>query len=58
MLFLFKPDFSKLTGDGILSALGHAFFTLSLGMGTLITYGSYIKNDNNLINTAINVTVA
>lgn len=56
--FLFKPDFSKLTGDGILSALGHAFFTLSLGMGTLITYGSYIKRDNNLLNTVINVTVA
>lgn len=58
LLFLFKPDFSKLTGDGILSALGHAFFTLSLGMGTLITYGSYIKSDNNLVNTVINVTVA
>ncbi len=58
LLFLFKPDFSKLTGDGILSALGHAFFTLSLGMGTLITYGSYVKNDNNLVNTVINVTVA
>jgi NSS family neurotransmitter:Na+ symporter len=58
LLFLFKPDFSKLTGDGVLSALGHAFFTLSLGMGTLITYGSYIKNDNNLVNTVINVTVA
>lgn len=56
--FLFKPDFSKLTADGILSALGHAFFTLSLGMGTLITYGSYIRKDNNLINTVINVTVA
>ncbi len=56
--FLFKPDFSKLTGDGILSALGHAFFTLSLGMGTLITYGSYINNENNLVRTAINVTVA
>lgn len=56
--FLFKPDFSKLTGDGILSALGHAFFTLSLGMGTLITYGSYIKKDNNLVNTVISVTVA
>lgn len=56
--FLFKPDFSKLTGDGILSALGHAFFTLSLGMGTLITYGSYIKKDNNLVRTVINVTVA
>lgn len=58
LVFLFNPDFSKLTGDGILSALGHAFFTLSLGMGTLITYGSYIKNDNNLVNTVINVTVA
>lgn len=56
--FLFKPDFSKLTGDGVLSALGHAFFTLSLGMGTLITYGSYINRDNNLLNTVINVTVA
>ncbi|HYQ58376.1 MAG TPA: sodium-dependent transporter [Draconibacterium sp.] len=58
LVFLFKPDFSKLSADGILSALGHAFFTLSLGMGTLITYGSYIKNDNNLINTVIDVTVA
>lgn len=58
LLFLFKPDFSKLTADGILSALGHAFFTLSLGMGTLITYGSYIKKDNNLVKTVINVTVA
>lgn len=56
--FLFHPDFSKLTGEGILSALGHAFFSLSLGMGTLITYGSYIDKKNNLINTAINVTVA
>ena len=56
--FLFKPDFSKLTGDGILSALGHAFFTLSLGMGTLITYGSYIDKNNNLANTVLNVTVA
>jgi len=56
--FLFHPDFSKLSGEGILSALGHAFFSLSLGMGTLITYGSYIDKENNLINTAINVTVA
>ncbi|WP_372776602.1 sodium-dependent transporter [Mangrovibacterium sp.] len=56
--FLFHPDFSKLTGEGILSALGHAFFSLSLGMGTLITYGSYIDKKNNLISTAISVTVA
>ncbi len=58
MAFLFNPDFSKLTTEGILSALGHAFFTLSLGMGTLITYGSYIKPDNNLVKTAISVIVA
>ncbi|NQU51561.1 MAG: sodium-dependent transporter [Bacteroidetes bacterium] len=56
--FLFKPDFSKLNGDAILSALGHAFFTLSLGMGTLITYGSYINKENNLVRTVISVTVA
>lgn len=56
--FLFKPDFSKLTAEGVLSALGHAFFTLSLGMGTLITYGSYIRNSNNLAATAVEVTTA
>ena len=41
--FLFKPDFSKLTGQTILSALGQAFFSLSNGMGTLITYASYVN---------------
>lgn len=56
--FLFHPDFSKLTFEGVLSALGHAFFSLSLGMGTLITYGSYIKKDNNLVKTAVQVTMA
>lgn len=56
--FLFNPDFSKLTTEGVLSALGHAFFTLSLGMGTLITYGSYIKSNNNLVKTAVSVITA
>lgn len=56
--FLFNPDFSKLSFEGVLSALGHAFFSLSLGMGTLITYGSYVNKNNNLVNTAIQVTVA
>jgi len=56
--FLFKPDFSKLSGEGILNALGHAFFSLSLGMGTLITYGSYINKQNNLVKTSLQVTVA
>jgi NSS family neurotransmitter:Na+ symporter len=56
--FLFKPDFTKLSFEGILSALGHAFFSLSLGMGTLITYGSYVSKNDNLVNTAIQVTTA
>ncbi len=46
--FLFNPDFSKVTGEVVLSALGQAFFSLSLGMGCMITYGSYLKKDENL----------
>jgi len=51
--FLFRPDFSKLTAEAILSALGHAFFTLSLGMGAMITYGSYMKRDARIVRDAI-----
>lgn len=57
-LFLFKPDFSLLTKEGVLEALGHAFFTLSLGMGIMITYGSYISKDISLGKTAIQVGIA
>ena len=46
--FLLKPDFSKLTADSVLEALGHAFFTLSLGMGAVITYSSYISREQNI----------
>jgi len=53
--FLFKPDFSKISGDTILVALGHAFFTLSLGMGAMITYGSYLGEKVNLVTSAITV---
>jgi NSS family neurotransmitter:Na+ symporter len=56
--FLFKPDFSKISGQVILSALGQAFFSLSLGMGTIITYGSYIRKQDNLGSTAIQVSIA
>jgi len=56
--FLFKPDFSKINATVILSALGQAFFSLSLGMGTIITYGSYINKKNNLGSTAIQVSIA
>ena len=56
--FLFKPDFSKITWSVVLEALGQAAFSLSIGMGALITYGSYINNDNNLPKTAIEVSIA
>jgi neurotransmitter:Na+ symporter, NSS family len=58
LAFLFKPEFSKLSADAILSALGQAFFSLSLGMGTLITYGSYIGRNNNLSRTVLEVSAA
>jgi NSS family neurotransmitter:Na+ symporter len=50
--FLLKPDLSKLTGHSILLAMGQAFFSLSLGMGCMITYGSYIRRSENLISSA------
>jgi len=46
--FLFNADFSKLTGDAILIAMGHAFFTLSLGMGTVMVYGSYMPKNSSI----------
>jgi len=54
--FLFKPDFSKLSAEAALSALGHAFFTLSLGMGAMITYGSYMKKSDNILKNAVIVS--
>jgi NSS family neurotransmitter:Na+ symporter len=56
--FLFNVDFSKLTGTVILSALGLAFFKLSLGMGTMMTYGSYFTKDNNMIATSAKVAIS
>lgn len=58
MKFLFHPDFSKLTPKVILEALGQAFFSLSIGMGTLITYGSYIRKNEDLGSTAFSVGIA
>jgi len=56
MEFLFKPDFSKLNGGVVLAALGQAFFSLSLGMGCMITYGSYLSKEENLAENAAIVT--
>ncbi len=57
LAFLFKPDFSRLSAEAILSALGHAFFTLSLGMGAMITYGSYMKKDDNIVRDAVTISI-
>jgi NSS family neurotransmitter:Na+ symporter len=55
LAFLFQPDFTKLTAASFLIAMGLAFFKLSVGMGTMITYGSYFRDDQNIPGTAIRV---
>ena len=57
LAFLFNPDFSKLSAEGVLSALGHAFFTLSLGMGAMLTYGSYMKSHESIIRDGLVITI-
>ena len=57
LTFLFKPDFSKVTTDVVLRALGQAFFSLSLGMGCLVTYSSYFKDNTPLIKTAFQIGI-
>lgn len=49
--FLLSPDFSQITPSTIILALGQAFFGLSLGQGTMVTYGSYLSKDENLFKT-------
>jgi len=55
--FLLKPDFSKVTGDVFLEALGQAFFSLSLGTACLCTYASYFKSDTNLLKSAVEIAL-
>ena len=55
--FIFKPDFSQVTGSTFLAALGQAFFSLSLGMGCMLTYGSYLSKEENLQKNALIVTL-
>ncbi|MBZ9558642.1 MULTISPECIES: sodium-dependent transporter [Modicisalibacter] len=57
LAYLFQPDWSKLTGTTVLAALGHAFFTLSLGMGIMMAYGSYLGEEVNLLRTARTVVI-
>lgn len=55
--FMFAPDFSKLTTKGVLVALGHAAFTLSIGIGVLMAYGSYLPKKINIARTAMTIAV-
>jgi NSS family neurotransmitter:Na+ symporter len=58
LAFYLRPDFSKVTGTVVLSAIGQAFFSLSLGMGAMITYGSYVSKRDDLVSSAAWVTFA
>jgi NSS family neurotransmitter:Na+ symporter len=55
LTFMFSADFSKLTGQSLLTAMGHAFFTLSLGMGTIMVYGSYMPENQSIPGASVTV---
>ena len=56
--FLFKPDFSSLSANGALVALGHAFFTLSLASGVMMAYGAYLPKGTSIAHTSVTVAAA
>ena len=58
IIFYLVPDFSQINLNIAGNALGQAFFSLSLGMGMLITYGSYVDDKNNIVNSAALITLA
>ncbi len=58
LAFLFSPDFSKITPMVLLTAMGLAFFKLSIGMGTMLTYGSYFRENQNIPVTTTRVMFA
>lgn len=58
LVFLFSPDFTHFSGASMLTALGHAFFTLSLGMGTIMVYGSYVPKGTSIAGTSVAIAVA
>ncbi|MBP1629593.1 MAG: sodium-dependent transporter [Bacteroidetes bacterium] len=58
MNFLFKPDFSKINFSTILAAIGQSFFSMSLGMGCMITYGTYIRPETSLPKLVLTIAIA
>ena len=57
LAFIFRPNFADLEPGGVLEALGHSFFTLSLGMGAMITYGSYIDRTQSIVKASAVIVV-
>ena len=53
--FLFAPDFSNVTSDTLLQAMGQAFFSLSLGMGSIMAYGAYMPKEQKVVGTSFTV---
>ncbi len=58
LYYLFYPDWSKLSGEGFLAALGQAFFSLSLGMGAIMVYGSYLPDNASIGHTSVSIALA
>ena len=56
--YLLKPDFSRLSASAYAAALGQAFFSLSLGVGTILTYSSYVKKEENLLVSGMGTAVS
>lgn len=56
--FLFEPDFSKISAEGVLKAMGHSFFTLSLGMGAIMVYGSYLPQNASIGVSTMTIAIA
>lgn len=56
--YLIKPDFSKLTAEAVAAAMGQAFFSLSLGVGTILTYSSYISKEENIIASSMGTGIS
>ena len=57
LAFIFRPSFSELEPRGVLEALGHSFFTLSLGMGAMVTYGSYISRKQSIVKASAVIVI-
>lgn len=57
LAFLFHPDFSKINPSVVVSAMGQSFFSISVGIGCLLTYGSYLSNDTRMGKTALSITL-